>query len=202
MHVEADRQHHRRQATDDEQRRVDGSDAVMPRFRVGCAGSMAGASAEVPAIDVSIVLPHDGIISTLFFNCWTREEHGHRRNRRVHGRVDVECKGLLTRVNDMVNKVTARPYEFRFVATFGSKVANDVDVSKKVCFDYSFDDVVRDDSDVESRVPAYIAENISRVHPTFDRYVRDAVRTPVILSTDEYVQAVRGSFKATDARIR
>ena len=135
-HVEADRQHHRRQATDDEQRRVDGSDAVMPRFRVGCAGSTAGAGAEVPAVDVSIVLPHDGIISTLFFGCWAREERGHRPyygcNRKVHGHVDVECKGLLTRVNDMVNKVTARPYEFRFVATFGSKVANDVDISKHV----------------------------------------------------------------------
>jgi hypothetical protein len=126
----------------------------------------------------------------------------HRNNRKVHGHVDPECKGLLTRLNDMANKVTARPYEFRFVATFGSKVANDVDISKKVCLDYNFDDVVRDDSDIESRVPAYTAEDISRLHPTFDRYVKDVVRTPVILSVDEYMQAMRESFKATDARIR
>jgi hypothetical protein len=205
-HVEADRQHHRRQATDDEQRRVDGTDAVMPRFRVGCVDSETGAGAEVPVVDVSIVLPHDGIISTLFFGCWAGEVREHQTyygcNRKVNRPVNAECKGLLTRVNDMVNKVTARPYEFRFVATFGSKVANDVDISKKVCFDYNFDDVVRDDSDIESRVPAYIVEGISRVHSTFDRYVKDVVRTPVILSMDEYVQAVRESFKATNARIR
>ena len=190
-HMEADRQHHRRQAMDDEQRRTDGSDVVMP-------GSTTGADAEVPAIDVSIVLPHDGIIRTLIFGCWERETRGHQ----AHRGIDPECKGLLTRLNDMANKVTARPYEFRFVATFGSKVANDVDISKKVCFDYNFDDVVRDDSDIESRVPTCIAEDISKLHPTFDRYVKDVVRTPVVLSVDGYMQAVRESFKATNARIR
>ena len=183
---------------DDEQRRADGSDVVMPRFP-------AGASAEVPTVDVSIVLPHDGIISTLFFSCWPRRTHVHHA-RHVVGKfkstVNAECKGLLIRLNDMVNKVTARPYEFKFVATFGSNVASDVNISTKVCFDCNFDDVVRNDSDIESRVPEYIAGDISRVHPTFDRYVKDVVRTPVILSVDEYIQAMRESFKATDARIR
>ena len=185
-----------------------GRNVVMLRLRVGRTGSTEGADAEVPAIGVSIVLPHDGIISTLFFGCWARGTHGYRAQRGVrkfNGAVDAECKGLLTKLNDMVNKVIARvrPYEFRYIATFGNKVANDVDISK-VCFDYGFDDVVRNDSNIESRVPAYIEEDISRVHVhlTFDRYVKDVVRTPVILSVDEYIQAMRESFKATDARIR
>lgn len=81
---------------DDEQRRTDGSDVVVPWFQVGRAGSTAGADAEVPVVDVSIVLPHDGIISTLFFSCWARETRAHqlyRSNRKSTGVLIPSVKG-------------------------------------------------------------------------------------------------------------
>ena len=50
-HLEADRNHHRRQAKDDEQRRANGPDVVMTRSRAGRTSSAADADAEMPAID-------------------------------------------------------------------------------------------------------------------------------------------------------
>ena len=65
-HAIRDEENHQRQEKEDAQRRVAEADA----------DGLTGADAEVPAIDVSIVLPHDGIISTLFFRCWTHERVG------------------------------------------------------------------------------------------------------------------------------
>ena len=147
---------------------------------------------------MSIVLPHDGIISTLFFRCWSREVGGCRtriNNRKNSGAVDAECTRLLARLNEFVNRVSVRLYEFRFIATFGDKVANDVDISKKVCFDFDFDDVAAHDSTIESRVPACVVADISRGNPTFDQYIEDVVRVPVILTAEEYVLAIRESFR-------
>ena len=93
----------------------------------------------------------------------------------------------------------------RLVPTFGEKVASLVDKSKHVCFDFDYDTVLLslddDEPDIDDAVDIANTLRAINLHaPNLLHAVEHVVNLPIILSAEEYTNAVTKAFEKTADR--
>ena len=148
--------------------------------------------------DITITLPHDGLFSPLFFDTFHNADTpgiSYLQHRRARTHTIRNCTREL-------EAILEKKVRIRLVPTFGVWVAAFVDKSKYVCFDFDYDSVLLslddDEPDVDDPVDIENALRAIRIHTPYLLHAVDhVVSLPVVLSSEEYIEAVTKTFKKT-----
>ena len=147
--------------------------------------------------DLTITLPHDNLFSPCFFESFSNA---------VPAGIDYlrlgRSRHLIRECTRELEDILEKKVRVRLVPTFGMKVASFVDKSKHVCFDFDYDTVLLslDDDEPDVDDPIYIANALRAIGtyaPNLLHAVDKVVNLPVVLSAEEYTEAVTETFERT-----
>ena len=153
--------------------------------------------------DITITLPHDNLYSPCFIKCFPaavpKDIDYYDIWRRTAEDSEDSCHTLSDHITTGLRLILNKHIRVRIVPTFGEKVASRVDISKQVCFDFDYNEVLAtlDDGETDVDRPSEIA-NVLRLakepYSNLLHVVNNVVNLPVVLSADDYSDAVRRSF--------
>ena len=154
--------------------------------------------------DITVTLPHDNLYSPCFIDCFDNAVPGDIDYSGIWCGTaedgDESVQKLSRHITTGLRLILKKDIRVRIVPTFGEKVASRVDISKKVCFDFDYDAVLATLDDGETDVDC-VSEitNVLRLAKDPFRHLLHAVdkvvNLPVVLSADDYSDAIRRSFQ-------